>query len=105
MLLDVLTRVATDLSLSPTDNRNRLIDLLNRGAREMYNRLECNRIYFERTVLVPRNKIITLPSYVGELRGMRTSISEMPFDIFGLSGPRYVKKNLELQVAELERFR
>lgn len=92
MLIDVLNRIATDVSLKPSDNRTRLIDVLNRGAREMYNRLECNKIYFERTVSVPFNKIITLPSYVGELRGMRTSISEMPFDIYGLSSPRYIKK-------------
>lgn len=95
MLYDVLTRVASDTGLLPNDNRTRLVDLLNRSAKEIYNRLECNKIYFERTVLVPRNKIITLPSYVGELQGMRTSISEMPFDLYGFSTPRYVKKTWE----------
>lgn len=95
MLLEVLTKVATDTGLDLISQRNRLIDLANRASKEMYDRLECNKIYWERTVLVPGNKIITLPSYVGELRGMRTSISEMPFDIFGLSAPRYVKKNWE----------
>lgn len=95
MLIDVLTRVSTDTGLKLDDNRTRLVDLANRASQEMYNRLECNKIYFERTMKVPRNKIITLPSYVGNLRGMRTSISEMPFDIYGLSTPRYVKKTWE----------
>ena len=92
MLLDVLTRLTIDTGLDATDDHDRLLDLLNRGAKEIYTRLECNRIYWERTMIVPRNKIITLPPYIGELRGMRTSISEMPFDIYGMSSPRYVKK-------------
>lgn len=94
-----MTRVATDVGLLPSSNRVRLIDLLNRSAKEMHDRLECNRIYQERTVLVPRNKIITFPSFVGQLRGMRTSVSEMPFDIYGMSSPRYVKKTWEYKWA------
>lgn len=96
MLLDVYLRVATDTGLGQsTENRASLIDLLNRGAKEMYDRLEANSIYREFTLSVPSDSLVTLPAAVAELRGMRLSVLEVPLNIFGMSSPRYVKDTWE----------
>lgn len=93
MLIEVLNRLASDTGLDPVQQRNTLVALLNNAAKEMYDRLECNKIYWEATLSVPPNKIVALPSYIGELRGMRGSVSEMTFPLHGISSPRYVRKD------------
>jgi hypothetical protein len=91
MLYDVLQRVATDTGLDPVAQRQTLVELLNTAALEMYGKLECNKIYWENTILVPSDKIVSLPSYMGELRGMRKTTSEVPFQLHSMSAPRYVR--------------
>jgi hypothetical protein len=93
MLLDVLTRISADTGLDPEQQRQTLINLLNSSARAMYNRLECNKVYWENTLSVPPNKIVTLPPYIYELRGMRASTTEMVFTAKSMSSPRYVRKD------------
>lgn len=90
MLLDVLTRVAADTGYHPTQQRDALLVLLNTAAREMYDSLECNHIYREVTCTVPRNKLVSLPSIIGDLRGMRKHTEDMPFPLQSMSAPRYV---------------
>lgn len=93
MLIEVLTQIASDTGLSPVDQRNTLLAILNRAAKEMYQRLECNKVYWEVTLDVPPNKIVTLPSYIYELRGMRASVTEDVFPLKGMASPRYVRKD------------
>lgn len=93
MLIDVLTEVAADTGLSPVDQRTTLLSILNRAAKEMFARLECNKIYWEVTLDVPPNKIVTLPSYIYELRGMRASTTEDVFPLKAMASPRYVRRD------------
>lgn len=90
MLNDVLTRVAADTGYNPTQQRTALLALLNGAAREMYDSLECSHIYREVTLVVPRDKVVSLPSCVGDLRGMRAHTGDYPFKLESISAPRYV---------------
>jgi len=90
MFIDVLNRVAADAGYHPTQQRAALVKLLNFSARDIYNKLECNRIYRECTLAVPRNKIVSIPSIVGDLRGMRAHYGDYPFDLKALMTPRYI---------------
>lgn len=93
MLIDVITRLAEDTGLDPTQQREQIVKLCNVAARELYHELECNRIYREVSALVPRNKIVSLPSIVGELRGMRQHTSEVLVPLVAMS-PRYASNTL-----------
>lgn len=95
MLIDVADRIAADTGLDLVQQRTVINRLLNNAAKEMYDRLECNKIYWEVTLAVPNNKIITLPSYIGELRGIRRSTSQTIVSNFGMSDPRYSRQDWE----------
>lgn len=95
MLIHVLTRIATDTGHHVVDNRLSIIQLLNQAAQIMHGMLECNAIYREVTLVVPTNKVVALPSFVGELKGMRIHTEDMPFPLHGISSPRYVKDTLD----------
>ena len=97
MLLDVLTRVAADTGYEPEQQRPALLNLLNTSAVELYNMLECNKIYRETTLAVPPDSVVALPSFIGELRGMRMHTNELPFDLASLAKPRYVDTTLSFK--------
>jgi hypothetical protein len=90
MLLDVITRVSSDTGLHLTQQRNLLVDLANRAALEMHKMLECNKIFRECTLTVPIDAVVSLPAYIGELRGMRMHTNDLPFDLNSMAAPRYV---------------
>lgn len=89
MVGDVLARVAEDTGLNDVDQRSLLLRHINNAASWMYKQLECNAIYREVSLLVPVDKVISLPSYIGELRGMRIHTNEMPFNLNSIGNPRY----------------
>lgn len=95
MLLNVLTDLSAETGLDIVQKRPLLIRLLNRAAKEMHKELECNKIYRECTLTVPPDKVVSLPSMIGELRGMRMHTNELPFNLEALAMPRY--KNSTLQ--------
>lgn len=90
MLQDVLLRVAADSGYHPTQQRDALIKLLNQAAKEIYPKLECNKIFREVTLVVPRNKVVSIPSFIGDIRGTRAHTGDYPFDLRSLLTPRYV---------------
>jgi len=97
MLTEVLTRIAADTGFDPVQQRSALINLLNQGARELYNMLECNALYREVTLVVPPDSVIALPSFVGQLRGMRMHTNELPFDLASIGQPRYTATTLQFK--------
>lgn len=97
MLINVLTRLAANTGLHVTQQRNTLINLLNQAADELYNKLECNKIYREVTLVVAPDSVVALPSYIGELRGMRMHTNELPFDLASMTSPRYVSTTLQFK--------
>ena len=94
MLLNVLTSVAADTGYEPVQQRSTLLELLNRSAKDLYNMLECNKILRETTLVVPPDSVVALPSFIGELRGLRMHTNELPFDLHSMSAPRYVNNTL-----------
>lgn len=89
MLIDVLERLASTTGLDAVRQRLTLINLLNNGAKELHQRLQCNKLMWENTLRVPNNKIVSLPNYLGEVKGIRSSISGVNIDLHGMSQPRY----------------
>ena len=90
MLLDIISRVSSDTGLHVVQSRSLLVDLANRAALEMHKELECNKIYRECTLTVPIDAVVSLPAYIGELRGMRMHTNDLPFDLHAMAAPRYV---------------
>lgn len=98
MLLEVLTRLASDTGYHPVQQRAALVNLLNRAAVDIYNTLECNKIYREVTLVVTPNAVVALPNFVGELRGMRMHTNDLPFDLQSIGAPRYVSSTWDYRV-------
>jgi len=94
MLLDVLKRISADTGLHVVQKRETILAHMGQAAEEMHKLLECNKMYREVTLVVPPNKVVTLPSFIGELRGMRMHTNELPFDLNAISQPRYVSTTL-----------
>lgn len=90
MLIDILTDLAADLGLHPIQQRTTLIKLLNAAAREVYDKLDANQIHREVTMVIPPNEVIAFPSFIGEFKGMRMSLSDITVKQYPLSSPRYV---------------
>lgn len=95
MLLDVITRLSADTGFDLTQQRASLVQIANRAAKEMHKELECNKMYREVTLVVPPDKVVSIPSFVGELRGMRMHTNELPFNMHSIAMPRYVNTTLE----------
>lgn len=93
MLFDIIKRLAEDTGLHLEQDRLALVNIANRSAEMLYKRLECNAIMREVTVLVPTNLVISLPSFIGPLRGMRESQTDINFDLNTQSYPRFIKND------------
>jgi hypothetical protein len=95
MLIDVLTRVAADTGYNPVQRRSALLLLLNQAAKEMHKKLEATKMYREVTLVVSPDSVVSIPSFVGELKGMRMHTNEIPFDLQSIGQPRYVSTTLQ----------
>lgn len=95
MLIDVLTRLSADTGLHVEQKRNVLLQYINNAAKEIHKKLDCNRIYREMTVVVPADKIIALPSNVGEIRGLKFTEHDVVFNVESLNSPKYTN-NIEV---------
>lgn len=92
MLIEVIQRLSVSTGLDPVRQRNSLLLLLNNGAKELHDRLECNKLLWENTLRVPVNRIVSLPNYLGEIKGIRSSISGVILKLQGMSQPRYTSE-------------
>lgn len=92
MYIDVAQRLSTSTGLDIVRQRLTLQNLLNNGAKELYNRLQCNKIHWENTLRVTNNKVVSLPNYLGEIKGIRSSISGVSINLNGMSQPRYTSE-------------
>jgi hypothetical protein len=98
MLLDIITRLAADTSLDVVQQRTTLVNIANHSAKAIHHMLECNRIFKEVSLEVPPDKLITLPYYIGEIRGLRIHTTEMPFDLKAMAVPRYSNSTLQYKI-------
>lgn len=93
MLIDVISRLAQDIGYHLVQQRTTLEKLANNAASEIYQELDCNRIKREVSCLVPRNKLVALPAFIGELQGMRQCSSEQLIPLMPMV-PRYASDTL-----------
>lgn len=94
MLIEVMTQLSADTGIHLEQKRPTLIELLNKGGRELHKQVECLKINREVTLVVAPNKIVSLPQFIGELRGTRISCWDEPFDVHAGIRPRYVTNTL-----------
>lgn len=94
MLLDVITRVAAETGIDLVQQRNVLVDYFNAASRIFHHELEANKMYREVTLVVPPNKIISLPSFIGEVKGVRVHTTEMLVPLQSMNVPRYTNSTL-----------
>ena len=94
MLIDVLTRFSADTGLHPVQKRDSILTYLQKGADQLHNELECTKIYREVTLAVQPDAVVSLPAFVGELRGMRMHTNELPFDLHSIGQPRFTSTTL-----------
>ena len=97
MLLDVLTQVSADTGIHPVQKRTTLIELLNKAGLELQKELDSNAAYRECTLVVSPDKVVSLPPFIGILKGVRMHSTELPVDIHSMSSPRYVTNTLGYQ--------
>jgi hypothetical protein len=98
MLLDIITRLSVDTSLDVVQQRAALTNLANHSGKALHQMLECNKIFREISLEVPPDKLITLPEYIGEIRGLRIHTTEMPFDLKAMAVPRYSSQTLQYKI-------
>lgn len=95
MLIDVLIRFCAESGVDINGQRPLALMYLNNAASEIYKQLECNKIYREISLLVPPDKIVSMPGFIGELKGLRMHTEQMPFDLHSMTQPRYVNNTYQ----------
>ena len=98
MFYNILQRVASDTGLSAVQQRSVIAGLINSAAKEMHTRLECNNAYRVVTLVVPTDKVVSLPYYVGELRGVKQHSNELLTKVSNIGQPRFTKSTREYMV-------
>lgn len=98
MLYSLLQRIASDTGLDATQQRSVIAGFINTAAKEMHTRLECNNVYRVVTLVVPTDRVISLPYYVGDLRGVKQHSNELMTKISNLGQPRFTKSTREYMV-------
>ena len=93
MLIDVLTRFCEDTGKDLVQQRSEINRTAQQAAKELYEELACNRMLREVSCLVPRNKIVALPTYIGPLIAMRQHTSEVIVPLHSMT-PRYASNTL-----------
>ena len=94
MLLNVITRASADTGIDLVQSRASLVDYYNAASRIFHAELEANKMFREVTLVVPPDSIISLPSYIGEIRGIRVHTTEMIVPLQSLNVPRYTNSTL-----------
>lgn len=93
MLIDVITRVAEDSGYDLVQERDKLLKLANAAAREIYQELNVNSLRREASFTVGRNKLVSLPSQISTLIGMRQHTTEALVPLEQMT-PRYNQDTL-----------
>lgn len=94
MLYPVIKRVAADTGIDLVQDRNILVDYYNAACRIFHYELESNKMFREVTLVVPPDKIIALPSFIGEVKGIRIHSTEVLVPLQSLNVPRYTNSTL-----------
>lgn len=89
MLSDILTPFCNETGYDPVKNRSAALTYINRGAKEVYDGLEADRGLSEVVLSVPRNMQLTIPHYIGEIRGIREYKYSSTIPLQSMGVPQY----------------
>ncbi len=97
MLIEILKPFCADTGYDIISDRTIALDYINRAAFEVYKGLEADDLMREVTLVVVNNSQMTLPPYIGMLRGLRhiwpwglnSEINGFSGDIYEIGSPRY----------------
>lgn len=97
MLIKILERLAKDTGFDLVTQRASLVELAQNAAIELHKTLDCNRLDREVTLVVPVNKFVSLPSFVGDVKGIRQHNAELLVNYHGINQPRYTSYTWKYQ--------
>ena len=98
MLYPIIKRVSAETGIDLVQDRVVLVDYFNAACRVFHGELEANKMFREVTLVVPPDKIISLPSFIGEIRGIRIHSSEQLVPLHMMNTPRYSNSTLAYRV-------
>lgn len=92
MLQDILNvfklESGYDVSVG-SSQRNAALDYVNRGAKDLYNELDADAMMRETVLLVSSNCQMTLPSFIGDIKGLREYGGYTTFNLNEIGTPRF----------------
>lgn len=89
MIIDILLAYCNKTGLHPVNDRITALFDINRAAKEIYDGLEPDRGLSEVVLSVPKDKQLSLPYYIGELRGIREYKYSTPIPLYSIGQPQY----------------
>lgn len=89
MLYDIIGPFCEITGYSPTNDRSVILRTINRGAKEIYDGIEPDRALSEVVLVVPKDLQLTLPNYMGEVRGIREYKYSTPIPLHSIGSPQY----------------
>jgi hypothetical protein len=98
MLYTVIARVSAETGISLTEQRDVLLNLWNAACRIFYAELEVNTMYQEVTLVVPPDKVCSLPYFIGEIKGIRIHSSELLVPLDTINVPRYTNSTVTYRI-------
>lgn len=95
MLQDILAPFCVTTGYDVTKDVILALNYINRAAKEIYDGLEADEGLSEVVLAVPRNLQLTLPHYIGDLRGMREYKYGQVVPLYSIGTPRYSQNTWE----------
>lgn len=89
MLNDIITSFCLANGYNRTTQYNAITSYINRAAKDIYDQLEADSLMREVVLIVPRDQQVSMPPYIGELRGMREYNWQGLISLNEIGAPRY----------------
>ncbi len=98
MLYPVIQRVSAETGIDLVQQRSTLVDYFNQASRIFHAELDANKMYREVTLVVPADKVVSLPSFIGEVKGIRIHSTEILVPLQSINVPRYSNSTLVYKI-------
>lgn len=89
MLYDIIGPFCEITGYNPVADRATVLRTINIAAKEVYDSIEPDRALSEVVLVVPKDLQLTLPNYMGEVRGIREYKYSTPIPLHSIGSPQY----------------
>lgn len=89
MLSDIINTFVIATGYDKVKQRDVILNYVNRSAQDLYNELEADALMREVVLAVPADMQVTMPPFIGDLRGMREYNWANTFSLNEIGVPRY----------------